>query len=115
MKDHALAGGKVRSRHCQWDAQFFKRLHLQELVQESDHALVAGEAVARQRPAGNMLEAYLGGNLLEVSGREPAAIRGADECADAGARNVADGDVFFFEDFENADVGDAASKTAAES
>src|SRR5205823_12086147 len=34
--------------------------------------------------------------------------------ADAGSSNKLYGDIFFFEDFQNADVGDTASESAAE-
>src|SRR6202521_754019 len=115
MKHYALSGGKIRSRHGQGDAQFFERLDLQEVVQKSNHALIAGEAVTRERPTGNMLEAYPGGNMLEFRRRDSAAVGGADESAHTGPSNAADGDVFFFEDFENTDVRDAASKPATQS
>src|SRR5271165_1853706 len=115
MKDHAFAGREIRRGHGQRDAQFFERFDLQQLIQKSDHALVTGKAVARERPTGNMLEAHPGGNLLEIRSRESAAIRGADERAHTGSGNIADGDVLFFEDLENADVGHAASKATAQS
>jgi hypothetical protein len=85
------------------------------LVEESDHALVAGEAVARERPTGNVFETDAGGDLLKLRSRNPAAIGRTDEGAYAGSGNAADGDVFFFEDFEDANVGDSASKASTQS
>jgi hypothetical protein len=53
--------------------------------------------------------------MLEFRRRDSAAVGGADESAYTGPSNAADGDVFFFEDFENTDVRDAASKAATQS
>jgi hypothetical protein len=41
-------------------------------------------------------------------------MKGADECSKAAAGNKANGDVFFFQDFQYADMRDAASKAAAQ-
>ena len=114
MEDDAFAGRKIGGGDGQRDAQFFESLDLEDAVEESDHALVAGEAVARQSPTGKVFEADLGGEFLEFGDVESAAIGGADESADAGARDKADRNVFFFENFEDADVSQAAGEASAE-
>jgi len=52
--------------------------------------------------------------LLQFADRKPAAIRGSDQRAHTGAGDHGDGYAFFFEDFENANVRDAAGKATAE-
>ena len=61
-----------------------------------------------------MLEADTGGNLLQLGDGDSAAIGSADQRAYTGAGDKLDGDIFFFENFEDADVGDAAGKTSAQ-
>jgi hypothetical protein len=60
-----------------------------------------------------MFEANLGGNLLEFGGREPTAVGCSDERAYAGASDKLNGNLFFFQNFEDADVGDASGETSA--
>ena len=115
MKYDALASGKIGCRHGERDTQLFESFNFQKLVQESDHALVAGEAVAGERPTGNVFEADAGSDLLKLRGRNPTAVSGTDEGAYAGSGNAADGDVFFFEDFEDAYMGDTSSKASTQS
>src|SRR2546422_4965852 len=114
MKHYALAGGKICGRHRQRDAQFFKCLNLQDAIQEADHALVAGESVARQGPAGEVFEAHPGGDLLQFRYGNPAAVSRANERAHTSAGDKTDGNVFFFENFEYANMGEAAGKAAAQ-
>ncbi len=54
-------------------------------------------------------------DFFQFSDRESAAIGGADQCADAGSGDEANGDTRFFQNFENSDVCDAASESAAQS
>jgi len=61
-----------------------------------------------------VLEADAGSNLLQLGNRNSAAIGSTDESADAGAGDKADRYVFFFEDFQNTDMSDAAGKAAAQ-
>ena len=61
-----------------------------------------------------MLEADAGGNLLQFGDCNSTAICGADKRAYAGSSNKADGNIFFFENFQNTDVGNATGKAAAE-
>ena len=115
VKHDSRAGGKIRGGHGQRNLQFFEGLDLQNAAEKLDHALVAGKSVARQSPAGKILESHPGGHLFQFSDGDAAAIGCADERADAGAGHQADGNIFFFENFEDADMRDAAGKTAAQS
>ena len=94
--------------------QLFKGLDFQSLLQKRDHAVVRGKAVARERPAREGCEANFVGEFFQIRDGESAAIRGTHDCAYAGARNHANRDAFFFEDFENPNVRDAASKASAQ-
>src|SRR5438477_8105781 len=47
---------------------------------------------------------------LQVRGRMPTAISGSDERTDTGPRHERNGNVFFFEYFEHADVGNSADR-----
>ena len=114
MKHRAFAGGEIRGGDRQRNPQFFKSLHFQNAVEKPDHALVAGKPVARERPAGNVLEAHPGGHLLEFRRRKPAAVSRADERTHTGAGNISDRDIFFFENLQDTYVGNATSEAAAE-
>jgi len=61
-----------------------------------------------------MLEAHHSRYVLEFLGGHTAAVRGANDGADAGASYEVDGNAFFFEDFQDANMGQAAGKTAAQ-
>ena len=114
VKEHTFARRKVGSSHDQRNAQLFEGLYLEDAVEKADHALITGEAIARKRPTGEVLETNFGGYLLKVSRRQSAAVSGADERAHARSGNISYGDIFCFEDFEHADVSHAASKAAAQ-
>ncbi len=110
MKHHACTGGKICGSHRQRNQQFFECLDLQNAAEKLDHAFVAGKSITRERPAGEVFEAHPGGDLLQLGDGDAAAVGRADERPHTGARDQADGNIFFFEDFQNADMGDAASK-----
>jgi hypothetical protein len=78
MENYAFAGGEICRRHRKRNAQLFEGFDLQQIVQKSDHPLIAGEAIPGERPARKMFEAYAGGNLLQFSSRDSAAIRRSD-------------------------------------
>src|SRR5260370_1174136 len=114
MKNHAFAGVEVGCGNPQRNLQLLKRLHFQCARQKSHHAVVRGEAVTRDGPAGKRSEAAGVRYLFEVFERKSAAIRRANQRTHAGARYQANGNAFFFENFQNPDVGHAARKAAAE-
>ena len=114
VKDDSRAGGKIGGGHSQGNPQVFEGLDLQNAAEKLDHAFVAGESVTRQSPAGEILEAHPGGHLFQFRDGDAAAVGCADQRADAGAGDHADGNIFFFENFENADMSDAASKAATQ-
>jgi hypothetical protein len=62
---------------------------------------------------GKVLKAYPTGNLFQLRHRNTATIGGADERPDAGAGYESDRDVFFFEDFDNANMRDPSCKATA--
>jgi len=53
-------------------------------------------------------------DLFHLRDRQAAAVSSTDQGTDAGTRNHANGDALFLENFQDADMGDAAGKTAAE-
>ena len=53
-------------------------------------------------------------DLFQFRDRHTAAIGSPDQSADARSCYIADRDLFFFENFEDADVRDAASKAATQ-
>jgi len=114
VKNHGFASREVGSCYRQRDAQFLKGLDLEQAVEESNHALITGESVAGKGPAGNVLEAHARGDLLQLRRRKTAAVCGADKSAYACTCNISDRDIFFFENLEDADVGDAAGETSAQ-
>src|SRR5690242_20244491 len=72
------------------------------------------KAVAGDRPLGKVLETHQPSEFFHLFCTDTAAVGRSQQCAYAGSSNVADGDVFFFEDFQDADVSQSAGKTAAQ-
>ncbi len=114
VEHHALTGAQVGGGHGHRKAQFLKRLHFQNAVQKADHALVGGKSMTRERPARKGLEANAAGYLFQFSGGKSAAVRRADQRTHARAGHKTDGYFFFFENFQNADMSDAAGKPATQ-
>ncbi len=114
MENDSRAGGEIGGGHGEGNLQFFESLDLQNAAEKLDHAFVAGKSVTRQRPAGKVLEAHPGCNLFQLRDSDTAAVGRADQRAHTGAGDQAYRNIFFFEDFEDADVGDAAGKAAAQ-
>src|SRR5580658_6973372 len=104
MKDNSFAGVEVGRGDAQWNAQLFEGLHFQNAIEERDHAVIGGEAVTRERPAGKGGEANAVRDVLQFVGRETAAVTCADQSAYAGAANDADRNALCFEHPENANV-----------
>jgi len=115
VKDNAFAGVEVSGSHAQWNAQLLKRLDPQNARKKRDHAVVAGEAIARKRPARKGSEANRARNLFKVGAAEPTAIGRADQRAHTGSSHDPNRNSFFFENLQNTDVCDAAGKSAAQS
>src|SRR5581483_681850 len=114
MKDHAFAGREICCRDSERNAEFFKGSHLQSAIEKPDHALVAGKAEARKRPTCEMLEAHPGRHLFEFGRRMPATIGRTDERSHTRPGHKSDGNFFFFEDFQNSDVSDAAGESTTQ-
>ena len=114
VKHHAFAGIEVGCGHAERNAQLFKRLHLQSARQERNHAVVRGEAAARERPARKGSEAHAVRDLFHFLRATPAAIARPDQRAHARASDHADRNAFLFENLQNSDVRDAAGKSSAQ-
>src|SRR5205814_10485887 len=79
-----------------------------------DRALVAGKSKARPGPGGKIPGADTAGHLFQVGGRLPTAISGSDGRTYAGPRHERDGNVFFFEYFEHANMSNSAREPATQ-
>src|SRR5581483_7680765 len=101
VKDHRVAGDEISGGDSERNFEIFEGRNLQHLVQKALHPVGGGEAEPRQCPAGKILEAHEGGDFLQLSGRNAATVGSADDRAYAGSGNVADGDLFLFEDFKD--------------
>ncbi len=115
MKHDSLTGGKICGGHGQRNSQFFEGLDLQNAAEKLDHAFVAGESVTRQGPAGKVFKAHPRSHLFQLRDGDAAAVGCSDKRADAGAGDQADRNVFFFENFQNADMSNAAREAATQS
>src|SRR6185369_10131427 len=111
-KHHAFSRGKIRRGDGERDPQLFKSFYLQQFVQEGQHAQIRREAEARNGPAGEVAKTHPGSDLFEFGWAHAAAVGSSYQRANAGPCHAADGDVFFFEDFENANVNDAPGKAS---
>jgi len=115
MKDHSFPGGKIRSRDRQRNSQIFKGFCLEKIVEKSDHPLVAGESAAGESPARKVPEAHPGGKLFTLRNAQSAAVGSADQGTHARAGNKTYRNIFFFEDFQHANMRNAPGKTTAQS
>jgi len=114
MKDYSLAGRKISRRYRQRNAQFFKIFNFQDFAQETNHALVSCEAVARNCPSRKIPKPYVSGHVFEFRCRHATAIKRANERTHAGTSHNTDGNFFFFEDLKHANVGHAAGEAPAQ-
>src|SRR5580704_15297533 len=114
MEDNSLARIEVGSAHSEGNVQLLKRLALQCALEKGNHAVVGRETAARKGPAGKGRETGIACNLFHLGDRQAAAIAGANQRSHACAGHGMNWNVFFFEDFQDADVSDAASETSAQ-
>lgn len=113
-KHGSVSCNEVGSRNCQRNPEFLEGSNFKHLLEKADHAIVRGDPVPRYRPTRKVLETYQRGDFLEFFGGDAAAIRCANHGSDAGSGNKVDRNAFFFENFEDADMGESAGKPAAE-
>src|ERR1700733_3705735 len=114
MKNHAFAGIEVGCGYAEGNTQLFESFYFQGAGEERDHAIVRGKAVAGDGPAGEGGETNRVRDFFQLFEGESAAVGCTDQCTHTGAGDDADRDTFFFEDFQDADVGHTASKAATE-
>ena len=114
LENDRVAGDEIGCCDGERNLEFFEGAYLEDLLEEPGHAVVGSDAVTGDGPAGEMLEADKGSDLGEFLGGDAAAIGGAYDRSDAGTGDEANRDSLFFEDFEDADMGESTGKTAAE-
>ena len=69
--------------------------------------------MSRKRPPGEGCEANRAGDLLKFRAGKAAAVTRANQGAYARSGNDPNWNAFFFEDFQNSDVSNAAGETSA--
>src|SRR5258708_39087474 len=112
MKNYGFSAIEVRRGHTHRNAELFESLHFQGAGEKRAQAVVGSEAVPGDRPASKGGEANGARKIFKFLKRKAAAISRSDEGADAGSGDEPNGNAFFFEDFEYADVSHASSKAA---
>jgi hypothetical protein len=70
--------------------------------------------VAGKGPAGKGLEGDAAGNDFQFGWTYTAAVGRANHGPDTGPRDEINGDLFFFQNLQDADVGDAAGEASAQ-
>ena len=114
-KDCSLAGLEVGGGHAKRDAQIFKVCTFKVRASETRSCgRWRRSRSARCVQRAKVVKRTLWASSSSSADGESAAIRGAHDRAYTGARNHANWNAFFFEDFENADVRDAAGKASAQ-
>src|ERR1017187_10533567 len=98
MKNHTFAGVEVGCGDAQWITKLFEGFHFQDAVEEPHNAIIRGEAVAGNRPAGEGSKAAGVRDFFQLFERESAAVGCTDQRAHAGAGDEADWNAFFLED-----------------
>src|SRR5215471_4014681 len=114
MKDHSFTGVEVGRGNPQRDTEILKRSAFQDTREKRDHAVVRGESVAGKGPPGKTGESGVARYLIHFGERQAAAVAGADQCTHAGASDEADRNAFLLENFQNADMGNAAGEASPE-
>src|SRR5258708_29480527 len=97
-KHDRFTGGQVRGHHRKRDAEVFKLSGLEHPLNQILQALIAGQAKARNAPAGDVPEAERAAGLNNVRERRTAGIGGAQDASHTGSCDVGDRNVVLFED-----------------
>ena len=74
--------------------------------------MIAGEAQARNAPAGDIAKTDGTGSGKNAGQRGSAGVRGSEDAAHAGACNVRNGNVILLEDLQHAKVRETARESA---
>ncbi len=109
-----IASGEVSRDDSQRNLHVFKMFGLEYAFDEISKAMIAGEAEARDAPAGDIAKtngAAGGKNTCEGSA---AGVSGSEDAADAGACDVRYGDVILLEDLQYPEMRETAGEPATQ-
>lgn len=113
-KNHRFSGGKVCGNDGHWNVQIFEAARLEDALDEIAETVIAGEAQARDAPAGDIAEAQRAASGNDARQRRTAGVGCPENAADARAGDGGDRNLVLLEDLQYAEVGEAASEAAAE-
>ena len=104
-------GGDDRKR----DFHVFELLGVEDAFDEISKAMIAGQAEARNTPAGEIPKTNGAAGSENAGQWSATGIGGSEDAADTGAGDVRDRDVILLQDLEHAQVREAAGKSTAKS
>jgi len=113
LKHHPFARRKISGGHAQRYSHLFEVFDFENAVEKSKHSLVGSESQARNRPAREVTEANPARDFFHLGCGNSAAIDCTDQGSDTRPGNEAYRNSFFFQNLQDANVGDTASKPAA--
>src|SRR5262249_6882923 len=96
------------------NTQVFEFARLKNAIHQIGKAMIAGEAEARNTPPRYITELEVAGSGENLGQGSAASIGCAKDAANARARAVSDGDPILFKNLQDAEMGKAACKSAAE-
>ena len=114
-KNDWLARSEVRGNHRQRNAKIFELARFENSFDQAAKALVAGEAEARNTPAGDVAKAKRAARRNDSRERRATRVSGAENAAHTGSRDMRDGDFVLLEDLQNTEMCEAAREASPES
>lgn len=114
-EDDRLTIIKVGGDDCEWDAQIFEILSVENAVDQIAKAVIAGEAEARNAPAADVAKFESAASSDDARQGSAAGVGRAENAADARARDARNRYAILLENLKNAEMREPARKAAAES
>lgn len=105
---------QIRRDNRRRNPEIFKTLRFENLLDQVSEPVIAGEAEAGDSPPGDVSETQRAACGDDSGNWRAAGIGRPEDAADAGARDKGNGYVILFEYLQDADMGEAASETAAQ-
>ena len=114
-ENDGLAVGQVRGHHGHGDFEVFEAARFEHTLDEIAQPVIAGKPQTGNAPPGDVTKTDRTAGGDDARERRAAGISRAENAAHACARDIRDRDVILFEDLQDAEMGKAARKSAAQS
>ena len=114
-EDDRLAGREIGGHDCKRNAQIFKLARLENALDQAGEAMIAGQTQTGDAPARDIPEAESAAGFNDAGQRSAAGVSRAEDAANAGSRDVRDGNLVLLEDLQDTQMSKAPRKASTES